>query len=165
LLALRAAFVTIRTAFLFCSIKGSLFHQHALTLVTAARPAETNNHGGKSTALPGTPRKSGITSRKINQVIQIGASQAKRASPFHEEKISLPQFMEAFCAFRLAHNVKDHQILSFRWRLVFLRLHSFGGYLSVRKGPFAAAAEQLCSSPVHRSKTRSSALASLQAIS
>src|SRR5438552_11214202 len=39
------------------------------------------------------------------------------------------------------------------------------GYLSVRKGPFATAAERLCSAPVHRSKTRSSALASLQAIS
>jgi len=69
---------------------------------------------GKSTALPGTPRKSGITSRKINQVIQIGAAQAKRAPPFHEEKISLPQFMEAFCAFRLAQNVEDYQVLRFR---------------------------------------------------
>jgi hypothetical protein len=161
LLALRAAFVAIRTAFLFRSIKGSLFNQHTLTLVTATRPAESNNHGGKSAVLPGTPCKSGITSGKINQVIQIGAPQAKRASPFHEEKISLAQFMETFCAFRLAQNVEDHQVLSFRWRLLFLRLHTFSGLPICEKGPFAAAAEQLCSAPVHRIKTGSGALTSL----
>ena len=109
----RAPLANIRITFLFCLLEGSLFNQHTLALITATRSAETNHHGGKSAVFPGAPGEGGITSREIDQVIEIGAAQAKGAPVLHEEKISLPQFVQAFCAPRVAQDVEDHQFLGF----------------------------------------------------
>jgi len=70
---------TVCEALCFSLIERSLRNQNALPFVSLARPAETDNHGPKRAVLPGSACQGGISARKINELIEVGAVHAESA--------------------------------------------------------------------------------------
>jgi hypothetical protein len=74
--AMQRTHFTVREAFLFSLIERSFGNQNALPFVSLARPAETDDHGPKRAVLPGSACQRGISARKVNELIEVGAIHA-----------------------------------------------------------------------------------------
>jgi hypothetical protein len=121
--------LTVREAFLFSLIESSFGNQNTLPFVSLARPTETDNHGPKRAALPGSARQRGISARKINEFIEVGAIHAESARSLLEQKVPLAKLLVAFGTSRLAEDGEDQQVSGFSRRhnrvfLLFIYIHT-----------------------------------------
>jgi hypothetical protein len=120
----RGALRSIRETFFFGALQRRLFHQDALALVSATRSAEANDDCRESAVLFSAACERRVPPGKVNQMIEIGATQAKRAFPFHEEQTALRQLFATPRALRSAEDVKDNEVFGF-WRWLDIALVRF----------------------------------------
>ena len=59
--------------------------------------------------LPGSSGQGGIAPGEVNQMIEIGATQAKRVFTIHEEEIALPQLLATHVALRITQDGKNDE--------------------------------------------------------
>jgi hypothetical protein len=105
----RSALLGIGKTFFFSALKRRFPDQDALALAAATWLAETNNNCRKSAVLLGTACEGGLTTREVNQMIEIGTAQAKRVSAFQEEEIALAQYLATARAFRIAEDGENNR--------------------------------------------------------
>jgi hypothetical protein len=72
----RGTRLSVGLAILLCALKRRYLDQDTLAFVAATGPAETHNHGRKTTVLFGTTRKGSIASGEVLQMIEISTAQA-----------------------------------------------------------------------------------------
>ena len=107
---------TVREAFLFSLIERSFGNQNTLPFVSLARPAEADNHCPERAIRPGSARQCGISARKIDEFIEVGAIHAESALALLEQKVSIPKLLVAFRASGLAEDGEDQQVARFSRR-------------------------------------------------
>ncbi len=59
-------------------------YQHSLAFVALASLAKANHHGRKCAVLPSTSGQSSVASGQVNQMVEIGAGEAKRPLALHK---------------------------------------------------------------------------------
>jgi hypothetical protein len=110
---LRGALRSIRETFFFGALKRRLFHQDALALVSATRSAEANDNCRESAVLFSAACEGSVPPGKVDQMIEVGATQAKRAFTFHEEQTTVRQLFATPRALRSTEDVKDDEVFGF----------------------------------------------------
>jgi hypothetical protein len=112
-LAPDAALLSIVGALYLGLLQCRFFDQDSLAFVALARPAKAHHHGGECAVLPSASGQSGVASGQVNQMVHIGACEAKRSFALHKQEIAPQQLLTAIGALRLSENVEHNEVLRF----------------------------------------------------
>ena len=108
--ALLGALAGIFQAFVLSAFHRRLLNQHALPLVALPGTAKAYDHRRESAILSRSPGERRITAWKINEVIEIGTSEAQRPLGLYAQETATEYFRTAFGAFGIAEDREDHQV-------------------------------------------------------